>query len=261
MKKIILCDGDSWTAGDIVDPELFGDELYHVNHPDNDQYRIPRVWPGMLDYETINQSVAGSSNDAIVRRVLRKVIELLENNQPENLFVIVGWTSPERKDFYYKNNHGSWETIYPAQLEQDFDYDDESKKELKQFYKIYLKYFWNREEYLERYIQQNLIIHYFLQDKGIKHLFFDAFYESKDGGLWDSKDLLDTLSNQISNRTFSDKLQKEFIELRNKFFIKISMQKYLSSYSQKDLFDGNHPSTQGHKLWAKNINKIIKSVI
>jgi len=24
-KKILLCDGDSWTSGDIIDPELFGE--------------------------------------------------------------------------------------------------------------------------------------------------------------------------------------------------------------------------------------------
>jgi|TARA_Y100000034_G_scaffold127093_1_gene179352 hypothetical protein len=261
MKKIILCDGDSWTSGDIVDPEIFGDQLEHVNHPDNDQYRFPRVWPGMLDYETMNESVAGSSNDAIVRRVLRKVLELLENNQPENLFVIIGWTSPERKDFYYKNIHSSWETLYPAQFKQDFDYAGESEKELKQFYKIYLKYFWNQEEYLERYIQQNLTMHYFLQIKGIKHLFFDSFYETNDSCIWDSKDLLDDLSNQISNRIFSDKLQEEFIELRNDFFIKTSMQKYLSSYNQEELFDGNHPSEGGHREWANYIQKYIGDII
>ena len=28
MKKILLCDGDSWTAGDIVDPKIFGDRKW-----------------------------------------------------------------------------------------------------------------------------------------------------------------------------------------------------------------------------------------
>ena len=48
MIKMILCDGDSWTAGDIVDPSLFGNILSEVHHPDNDQYRLPRVWPHKL---------------------------------------------------------------------------------------------------------------------------------------------------------------------------------------------------------------------
>lgn len=252
MKKIILCDGDSWTAGDIVDPELFGDDLTKVNDPRNTPYRLSKVWPGMLDYETINKSEAGSSNDAIVRRTYRNVLNLLKENKPEDLFVIIGWSSPERKDFYYQGKHTSWETLYPAQFEQDFHFHDKvAEKELQTFYKIYLKYFWNQEEYLERYIQQNLSLHHFLLNKGIKHLFFDAFYESKDGGMWESKDLLDHLSD-------SDTFQNEFTKLRKEIFVPISMKQSLLDTGDEFMWDGYHPSEQGHKHWSKNINKILK---
>ena len=104
MIKLIICDGDSWTAGDIVDPELFGDNLSEVDHPDNDQYRLPRVWPhklgNSLGIDVLNTSYSGSSNDSIVRRVLRNTLEQLETYNSEELFVIVGWSSPERKDFF-----------------------------------------------------------------------------------------------------------------------------------------------------------------
>ena len=124
MKKILLCDGDSWTAGDIVDPELFGDNLSEVNHPDNAQYRYPRVWPHklgkLLDVDVINSSISGSSNDAIVRRAVGVVIDLLKAYQPNEIYVIIGWTSPERRDFYYRGYWDdsfieSWETLYPSQ--------------------------------------------------------------------------------------------------------------------------------------------------
>ena len=63
MIKLIICDGDSWTAGDIVDPKLFDDAKY-VHHPDNDQYRLPRVWPyklgELLGIDVLNDSYAGS---------------------------------------------------------------------------------------------------------------------------------------------------------------------------------------------------------
>ena len=209
----------------------------------------------MLDYETINKSEAGSSNDGIVRRVYRNVLNLLKENKPEDLFVIIGWTSPERKDFYYNWRHTSWETLYPAQFKQDFHFHDKvAEKELQVFYKTYLKYFWNQEEYLERYIQQNLSLHHFLLNKGIKHLFFDAFYESKTGGMWENKDLLDHLSD-------SDTFQSEFIKLREKVFVPISMKQYLLDSGQKSMWDEYHPSEQGHKYWSKNINKILKSII
>ena len=41
----------------------------------------------------------GSSNDGIVRRVLPNVLRLLTQYKPNELFVIIGWSSPERKDF------------------------------------------------------------------------------------------------------------------------------------------------------------------
>ena len=33
--KTLYANGDSWTAGDIVDPVLFGDDLSKVNDPKN----------------------------------------------------------------------------------------------------------------------------------------------------------------------------------------------------------------------------------
>ena len=111
--KIIYCDGDSWTAGDILNPELEKQGEFFINHEDNDSYRLPRVWPHKLgklcDIEIKNNSVAGSSNDGIVRRVLDSIPKLLRQYKPEELCVIIGWTSPERKDFFYKE-------IFPHQL-------------------------------------------------------------------------------------------------------------------------------------------------
>ena len=89
--KLILCDGDSWTSGDIINPELelAGKEHPNVNDPSNDDYRLPKVWPHklgkLLDVDTLNIAMAGSSNDAIVRRTMRKVKELLLDYKPEDL--------------------------------------------------------------------------------------------------------------------------------------------------------------------------------
>ena len=161
--KLILCDGDSWTSGDIINPELelAGKEHPNVNDPSNDDYRLPKVWPHklgkLLDVETLNIAMAGSSNDAIVRRTMRKVKELLLDYKPEDLFVIIGWSSPERKDFYYTGEWDAWETIHPVS-----NYQPIPDKDIDTFYEIYRDKFWNEQEYVERYIQQNLLLHYFL---------------------------------------------------------------------------------------------------
>ena len=159
--KLILCDGDSWTSGDIINPELelTGKDHPNVNDPSNDDYRLPKVWPHklgkLLNVETLNIAMAGSSNDGIVRRTMRKVKELLLDYKPEDLFVIVGWSSPERKDFYYTGEWESWETIYPVQNHQTIP-----DKDIDTFYKIYQEKFWNEPEYVERYMQQNLLLHF-----------------------------------------------------------------------------------------------------
>ena len=43
MSKLIICDGDSWTAGDIMDPKLQKKGITYVNHVENDNYRLPKV--------------------------------------------------------------------------------------------------------------------------------------------------------------------------------------------------------------------------
>ena len=266
MKKIILCDGDSWTAGDIVDPEIFGDNLAEVNHVDNRPYRLPKVWPNklgkLLNIEVDNFSVAGSSNDGIVRRTIAKTLEALKKYDTSELFVIVGWSSPERKDFYFKGEWNSWETLYPAQLTQS-----QPNKDLEKFYKIYLKYFWNEEEYMSRYIQHNLYLHYFLKSKNIDHLFFSAFYETKNNsegsGMFKDIELYDSIITD--NINFSDSYTiEEFSKIHDNVFKKISFRRLLMEDNKfrDGLFgDDFHPTERAHQLWAEELYKDLKDKI
>ena len=97
--KLILCDGDSWTAGDMVHPDL---KTLDVNDSKNDNYRLPKLWPSDLgkltNIEIKNISRAGSSNDGIVRRILDNVNDYLEQgNNPKDLFVIeYSFDDPDR---------------------------------------------------------------------------------------------------------------------------------------------------------------------
>ena len=236
--KLLYCDGDSWTAGDIVDPKLFGDNVAEVHHPDNEQYRLPRVWPHklgkLLDVKVLNKAHAGSSNDGIVRRVLPNILRLLTQYKPNELFVIIGWSSPERKDFFYNDE---WRTMYPNEYNELDEKDDIDK-----FKKIYFKYFWSEREYTSRYIQQNLLLHNFLKDKGVKHLFFDAFYETREKGMFhnDNFDTANTEHRYIlrtlphKKQTFRDILDKELF------------------------WDGYHPSESAHLKWARILYKDLK---
>ena len=243
--KLILCEGDSWTSGDMINPKL---DYNFVNHPDNDSYRLPKVWPyklgKLLKTNVVNNAAAGSSNDAIVRRTTNKVLELLESNKAEDLFVIVGWSSPERKDFYQKENQ--WVTIYPAQLDKR---DDEV---LNNFTKVYVEHFWNEKEYISRFINQNLYLHYFLKYHNVKHYFFESFWEQKNSDIFVDNDIVDVISKDETNTA------KHFLKIKDEIYKPISFRRFIMrnfSLHNAKYFNEHHPTEQSHQLWAEELYK------
>lgn len=280
--KILYANGDSWTAGDIVDPIRFKDQPWHVNHPDNDAYRLPRVWPHMaakqLGISVLNNSSAGSSNDGIIRRTLNDIPKLLKEYTPEQIYVVIGWTSPERKDFFYKTKErGSWDILYPAELDH---YKDEDP-DIDVFYKIYTTKYWNEEEYITRFINQNNLLAGYLKSKNIKFTFFNAFYEDKSTVL-DKSEGIHNLRNSPSlygfiNRYFNRHSQnqswlnnidlKENVEEFNSIFktnyITTSFKNYIVELEKiyNTEFLDYHPTEIGHNKWATFIaDNISKSL-
>lgn len=274
--KYLLCDGDSWTAGDIVDPKLFGNDLSKVNDVRNRDYRLPKVWPHklgkLLKRETINSSVSGSSNDGIVRRTIGNVLYLInkKNVKPEDIFVIIGWSSPERKDFYYKGEFDSMETFYPHELNKKY-----GSSELDEFHKLYISYFWNPEEYLIRYIHHNLFLHSFLSSYGIPHKFFNSFYEIENNGIFHQFNLVEELKKHFlffNEKTIDDNqlyeykiILDEFNSLFEKTFFSKTFQNYIylnytnNSNNLKKYFDNYHPTELSHSIWASYLYDNIKN--
>jgi len=276
--KLILCDGDSWTAGDIINPELklIDENHANVNDPLNDSYRLPKVWPHklgkLLNIDTLNIAHAGSSNDAIVRRTMRKVKELLLDYEAKDLFVIIGWSSPERKDFYYTGEWDAWETIHPVS-----NYQPIPDKDIDTFYEIYRDKFWNEQEYVERYIQQNLLLHYFLKEHNVKHLFFDAFYETRGHrSMFNSLNIDDVIISSGYETESHYALMKYFLKVKKEFSLNDSFRNLLLDKNKvfeyngeqlnsfkEELFntEDHHPSEKGHETWAKNLFKELKDKI
>jgi hypothetical protein len=275
----LYCNGDSWTAGDIVDPELFGDNLAKVNDPLNKPYRLPRVWPHKLakklGVECINNAHAGASNDRIVRSTINDVTELLNTKKPEEIFAIIGWSSPERKDFYYKadkNNSEYWFCVYPA----EFRHWNDDNKDLNDFFKLYINRFWNKEEYLSRHCLNVLSLHHFLKSKNIKHFFFDCFYEDKEGvidenthQLYEQPSLQNNLKAFYTN-TPKKKLERldiqhslqEVVELYKKLYPNETFLEYIrelekNKFKPFELVD-YHPTEFGHDFWSNYLYNFLK---
>ena len=254
-KKVILTEGDSWTAGDIINPTLKEKIGGFVNHPENNSYRLPKVWPGKLEQYTkgrvLNNAIAGSSNDGILRRTINSVLKLEKTYRSKDILVIVGFTSPERKDFYYKHNKTSaWDTMYPLDIDADHLSEDR-----KLFYKEYGKIYWNKEEYITRYMQTVIALSSFLENKGIQHIFFNAFYETEIDGILNNRPFLDEIirlrsiygEGKLQSLEINNTIQ-EYIKVHKKVFTTTSFKSYIG----KKLVH-YHPSEESHKKWAEYI--------
>ena len=169
-------------------------------------------------------------------------------------------------------------TLYPAQLTQSLP-----NKDLEKFYKIYLKYFWNEKEFMNRYINQNLYLHYFLKSKNIDHLFFNAFYESSAldfdddvykkfvevgvSGMRENTDIIDDIKKFNGSESYGEYFNsanpyivKEFLKVTDKVFKEVSFRNFLM---EKGLFSSpqQHPNDMEHQLWAKELYKDLKDKI
>jgi len=257
MKKILLGEGCSWTAGSIIDPKLEG-ITSDVMDRRNTDYRLPKMWPDklgkLLNVRVKNDGHAGSSNDSIVRRTIENVLILLEEYKPENIFVIIGWTSPERRDFYFKDllntrDRGHWKSLYPAQLESDVEHMEH--EDLKKFFTLYTQYFWNEEEYLSRYVDQNIFLHYFLEQHNVSHIFYNGFYDRFDHigseasfdaskGDLTKRHILKALTPGRKHRGSSQtphmkKAVEEFFRIGNKVFKDITFRKFIMDIDIREL--------------------------
>lgn len=95
MKKIIYCNGDSWTYGEEIDHHI---GLLHINE------KYYNTWPWFLSQELeipicLNEGVGAGSNE----RIYRKTFDFIKNyikkgKNPKDLMVVIGWTTPERTE-------------------------------------------------------------------------------------------------------------------------------------------------------------------
>ena len=120
--RVVGC-GDSWCwASELVDP--IEEPVPIMNYPNggferhdkpvNTAYRLKHRYLNIFAdkigaTELIDLSRPSRSNDAIIR----VLVEWLTNEgytsgrDTSDLFITIGWTSPERREFYIKKN-GAW---------------------------------------------------------------------------------------------------------------------------------------------------------
>jgi Family of unknown function (DUF6071) len=258
----ILVAGDSWTYGsEIRDPRL-PSSINDWDTP-NDHYRLPRIWPNKLGKlmgvtDIVNISYPAASNDMIVRNTVGWLTQeyLAPKKSTENLFVIVGLTSPERKDFYYKDKKRSfWFTLWPMWKHK---YPQEP---LNRFAELYTTHLYNIEESTHRYLNQIFYLQTLFNQYKIKHLFFQAFYQRSDMNIHQWTD--DPYTRHYRGQP--DQMIWDMIDPIRFMHKDDEIHSFHNYIRKKDLctqgtnaIKGMHPSELGHTWWAEHVYKYLQ---
>jgi hypothetical protein len=282
MRKTIICDGDSWVFGsEIVDPQLVEKNPgKHVTGydflPHNDLYRHNKIFPYYLaemmdNANVINLAYPADDNGNILRRTIDYITQnyLSQNKSTDNILLIVGWSSPERNNFWFRDSESNlsmnWR-LWPQV--QHFDHPAQ-----EEMWGLYVSYLWNIEEYMPRYIHNVMMLQNFCTVHNIDWLCFNSFYQTPGKNITDWNDLniiteldkLDSMGYQCQelfrtpferdNIIYNYKSQWELID-SDRFYKKDQPDSTFRSFIEKNVaepFNNWHPSPQGHNAWAKEL--------
>lgn len=263
MRKLVVV-GDSWTYGsEIRDPSLH-ETIKDWDEP-NDPYRIPRIWPtklgdmmGVDRRDIINLSYPAASNDRTIRHLVGWLTQeyLSKGKDTSELFVVVGLTSPERKDFFYIDEKmRNWITIWPMW------FHDYAQEPLRRFGRLYAEHFWNVEESTHRYLNQLFYLQTLFKQYNIKFLFFQAFYQRQDMHIrqWIDDPYARHYQSQPDQMLWDMIDEKTFMHKNDDIH---SFHNYIISKDpdpeKKSVILNMHPSELGHTIWAEHVKDYIQ---
>jgi hypothetical protein len=283
----IIIDGDSWVFGcEIVDP-ILASKYSSDTHPgaydyvqENDSYRIPKIFPThlakIMDADVTNLSWPADDNLTILKRTMNYITNnyIAKNKSLENLFVIIGWSSPERNSFWYKDEKIST----PFRLQPQVPHFNSKMQE--KIWELYVSYLWNPEEYLTRYVLNVIQFQNFCNAYNIKWLCFNSFYQTpkKNVTEWEDLDIAKELKlinlgrfhlNKTSQSLLRSTEEYNFSNLWDtvdpiRFYKKNEINNTFKSYIEdpknqiKNVLNGWHPSPESHEAWANELFRYIK---
>jgi len=234
----LYVNGDSWTRGsELIDPTS---SIENHFDPVHEAYRMKHFWPRLvadqLGLELIDGSMAGGSNDRLLRTTIEDVSRLImEGRKP---FVIVSWTQLHRFELPEKGGH--WRSFVNTK-------HGDTPRAVKEIWGDWSS---DRSDVI-RWTQQLLTLDYFLKMNKVDYLSTTVFkeiywlFERFTAG---EKDYFKPYLHQINQHV---KLSRHSLNL--------SMETALSWHSDVTYGPGGHPLAKGHELLAEQILSQINS--
>ncbi|MGO9059316.1 MAG: DUF6071 family protein [Candidatus Binataceae bacterium] len=206
----------------------WGDEL-----SDAAESSYPSLIAKSFGIDLFNASLGGSSNCRILRTSMHWICEYLQSGGgPEELFVLIGWSAPDRREFalsseeHTPNLNRFWRTLHIHHEATD------ATPDLVQLRKLIIKSFWCDRETMTRFLITVNSLQSFLVSNSIRFCFSHAM-------------------------PFCE-LHPELVPLtrsvnRDRFFHFMDPKMSFSSYSRDagvPIGALLHPLEEGHKRWA-----------
>lgn len=290
-RKTLLTNGDSWTFGsEIMAPEFMLPESEQTSGRRyipgvecfmkcNDYYRIPRIWSSylgeILDANVVNLSMPARSNDTIYDTTIHWIMKnyIHPGKDTSDLTVVIGWSSPERKNIIISESvegieRASWFTLWPMMNDTQYY----SSPVLKEFFKFYVAHQWAEQEYIKRFIEQNFQLQNFFKIHKIKYYFFNSFYAHHNKGPeeWEDISLTEIVNNwdnlsigwgdpMYDWDTIKDSLLLQWWSIEN-FILQDqgSFRTHIWKNIPEEIRMCNwHPSPESHKSWAQYLSKFM----
>lgn len=292
--KTLIANGDSWTYGsELFDPKILAtlgfmppNKVVELDfNPANHSYRLRHAYPYLLakkfNATSINLAYAGDNNNYIAERTLSYVLQ--NNLQGSDNFVVIGWTAPERNDFYM--NVGSDEFRHKIHNLNFYEKNTlywKNCQGYKDYLLIHFQHLILPEEYWLRYVKNVIMVEMVLKSRNIPYLMFNAFYpkDYKDihGALKDLHDVnvldsLESLRTEIYTVSQDDAadiaklpqlttlaLWKQVDPVR--WYKKDQLSNSFRSFVADRLEDPfvtafGHPREESHELWAEELARYI----
>jgi hypothetical protein len=245
---------------------------------ENDEFRVPKIFTThlakIMDAEVTNLAWPADDNGTIVNRTITYISSnyLAKGIPTDNLFVIVGWSSPERNHFWYKDDKIDTKFRLWPQV-QHFDAPQQ-----KEFWDFYVTYLWNPEEYLPRYVMNVLQLQNFCNAHNIKWMCYNSFYQTpgRNPQDWNDLDVRNELlplnlhgsPYQISTTKGRNMYQNEYVSAWDtidpiRFYKKDqpdnTFKRVMEKANVEPVYYGWHPSPESHKVWAEELKNYIET--
>jgi len=265
--RLVGC-GDSWCYGDelhdpVISPNfVFGKESLNLI-PGNIKYRVENRYLNLFGKmigadEIVCLGFRSSSNDAIVRTLIDWLVTegYTTGRDTSDLFISIGWTSPERREFMYKKKWGSdnWIPIGPWPVG-----DPEKFQDLNQFQNLLIENFWHPAEFMNRWIRQLWQTQLLLKNLNIKYAMHQAFYHHHHQMIreWNDQKYLKNAKDVIidSDKTIWSLIDPIRFMHKDDEHIGTFHHYIIGQVNgdKKSVFAEWHPNSLGHKLWADHM--------